>query len=319
MPRSRWPVARYVSAAKGAVLDLLRSEHAATWAEIQAKVGDRPWNDTLPAIDPHHLTTARHQLTAEHLITESFGAYRGRSIGVMHLTDLSRRQTALSTSAARKRRLTARFLDWAASTSRFRSGLIGAGGEAVVHASLISAAPNGYRVIRPEGGDVRSLLGEPVASGPLDNAAFLNRLDSNGIPLSPILVAIEVKNVRHWLYPNAQEIYQLLYKAARLRQRSGGIDVLPVLVCRRRHYLTYEFSRALGFVAFETLRQFIHPGAPIAETKLDEVRVELGFRDLTVSSDPYPDIVRLFADTLPRLGGRIAAQWRDAGSKLVER
>lgn len=317
-PRRRLTPPQYVAAGKEAILDLLRTEHAATWAEAQAKVGDRPWRDDLPAVDPHHLTTARRELFLERRITESIDTYRGREIGVLHLTDLKRRQTAFKKAAARKRQLAARFLGWASSSQHFPGGAIGAGGEAVVHASLLAASHHGYRVLRPEGGDISSLLGAPVPGGPLDNAAFLQTLTPQGLPRPLILVAVEVKNVRHWLYPPANEIYQLLSKAARLRVTSGDIDILPVLICRRRHYLTYQFARALGFLAFETGRQFIHPRAPIASAKLREVQVELGFSDLTVSDAPDPGLVRLFSETCPRYGHEIAARWTTAGSLLAD-
>jgi hypothetical protein len=237
---------------------------------------------------------------------------------VLHLRDLSRRKTAFEKAADRKRRLAARFLGWAASSRQFPSGLIGAAGEAVVHVSLTRAARFGYHLVRPDGGDVRNLLGHPVEGGPLDGAAFLQRLDANGRPLAPLLVVIEVKNVRHWIYPNAQEIYQLLYKAALLQRRSGDIGIVPILICRRRHYLTYQFSRSLGFIAFETNRQYLLPGQPIASAKLEEVRREPGFRDLTVAADADAEIVRLFEDTVPRFAEIVADRWAEAGAVLVD-
>lgn len=109
----------------------------------------------------------------------------------------------------------------------------------------------------------------------------------------------------------------MLYKAARLQERSD-VDVVPVLICRRRHYLTYQHARALGFIAFETSRQYIYPAATIAAAKLQEVRSELGFGDLISSADPDDQIVRLFEETLPTYGPQIAQQWRDGGSQFVE-
>jgi hypothetical protein len=141
MPRRRrLTPEQYVDAGKQAILELLDQEHACTWQEIQAKVADRPRREDLPAVDPHHLTTARRELTAERRIGESVDSYRNRDIAVLHRYDLSRRKTAFDQAAARKRRLTARYLGWARSTVEHPAGLIGAGGEGVVHASLLRAA-----------------------------------------------------------------------------------------------------------------------------------------------------------------------------------
>lgn len=318
MPRGRRPTSFYIAAGKEAIIDLLGLEHAATWQEIQAKIADRPWGDSFPPVDPHHLTTARRELVLERRITESFDTYAGRQIGVVHLTDLSRRRTAFDKAARRKRRLTARYLRWATSTPRHPSGLIGGAAEDVVHASLLRAAAHGYRVIRPKGGDVRSLFAQPIPGGPLDNAAFLQVLDDDGRPLPALLVPIEVKNGRHWLYPNAEELYQLLYKAARLRELSGETEIVPVLICRRRAFITYQFARALGFVAFETQRQYLlAPEEKDAERKLDEVRLELGYADLLVSNEPDPQIVRLFEETLPNYGPGIGIRWSERGCRFV--
>jgi hypothetical protein len=100
MPRRRrLSPEQYVDAGKQAILELLDLEHACTWQEIQAKVADHPWRYDLPAVDPHHLTTARRELTAERRISESVDSYRNREIAALHRYDLSRRQTAFNEAA----------------------------------------------------------------------------------------------------------------------------------------------------------------------------------------------------------------------------
>ena len=136
--------------------------------------------------------------------------------------------------------------------------------------------------------------------------------------LAALFVVVEVKNMRQWIYPRARELYQLLYKAARLQARSGDVDVVPVLIARHRHYLTYQHARALGFVAFETAKQFIHPGAPIASAKLQEVRAELGFVDLVATNKPDAQLLRRIEQTLPTYGRDIGRQWREGGSQFVD-
>jgi len=67
---------------------------------------------------------------------------------------------------------------------------------------------------------------------------------------STYLVPIEVKNVRHWLYPIHDEIYQLLHKAAGLANACPEHPVVPILICRKAHYRTLQLARDLGFLVF---------------------------------------------------------------------
>lgn len=308
----------YVNTGKEAILDLLRQEHAATWAEVQAKVADRKWPSAATRVDPHHLTTARQELLTERRIAEAPGSFRTREVPLLHLADLSRRKTAFDRAAGRKRLLAARFLGWATGTPAHPQGLIGEAGERVFHASLVEAAPYGYALIRPEGGSVANVLGRPVPGGPLDSAAFLQVIGQDGFPASAILTAVEVKNVRHWIYPRSAELFQLLYKAARLQADNPSLPVLPLFVCRRRHYLTLQFSRALGFHTIETHRQFLLPEPSLAPHAVDEVREELAFEDLTVSTSADPDVVKVLREVVPRAAIENVRRWAGSGPSLVE-
>jgi hypothetical protein len=138
------------------------------------------------------------------------------------------------------------------------------------------------------------------------------------MPADPILAAIEVKNVRHWLYPSAQEIYQLLYKAARLQTENPGVSILPVLVCRRKHFLSLPFSRALGFYIIESRKQYLLPNTTVNPQAVNEVRDELGFEDLTVSDRSDPGLVKVFSEVLPRGALANVERWAQTGPALVD-
>jgi hypothetical protein len=306
----------YVAAGREAILNLLDTEHAATWAEVQAKVADRKWPTVRTRVDPHHLTTARQQLFAQNRIAQSHVTYRGRSIPILHLADLSRRKTAFKRAGARKARLAARFLRWATATTAQPSGLIGTAGERVLHQSLLASGAYGYTLVRPEGGNVGHLLGAPIPGGALDDAAFLQVIRPDGMPSPAILAPFEVKNVRHWLYPSSGELYQLLDKAARLQLANPDIPIFPVLVCRRRHYLTYQLSRALGFYTIETRKQFLLPDPSLTPEGLEEVREELGFFDLTVSDAADDGIVKVLREVMPRVALDNAELWRTTAFTL---
>lgn len=106
-------VAAYVQQGRHALLELLEQEHAAFWAEVQAKIADEVW-PTLPnRVEPHHLSTVRRELIEEGLIEPISAPTRGGGIEtVLAFTDRADRPgglRAFETAAARKRLLAARY------------------------------------------------------------------------------------------------------------------------------------------------------------------------------------------------------------------
>lgn len=72
-------------------------------------------------------------------------------------------------------------------------------------------------------GEVPTLLGHRLA-GPIDTGGYLVTLDRAGLPMTPVTIPIEVKNIRSWIYPSSEELYQLLSKCV-LAQRKAGPKV----------------------------------------------------------------------------------------------
>jgi hypothetical protein len=62
------------------------------------------------------------------------------------------------------------------------------------------------------------------------------------------LVAVEVKNVREWLYPDRLEIRELLAKAV-------AINAVPVLIARRMPYVTFRLLNPCGVIVHQTYNQ----------------------------------------------------------------
>ena len=93
------------------------------------------------------------------------------------------------------------------------------------------------------------------------------------MPTQPILVTIEAKNLRQWIYPRTQELYQVLDKSARLQLEHPDLGVLPVLVCRKAHYNANKMAQHLGFHVIATQRQYVRP-AVAAGSPVDARRVE---------------------------------------------
>src|SRR5450759_445853 len=260
MPGPQRSPAYYVEAGLRAIPELLEVEHAVVWSEVEAKLADEEWGPAGHRIEPHHLSTARRALLDDGTITEQTAATKGGRPGsVFVLTSASRRTRATEAAAARKRLLQTRYLSWASGTKQ-APGTIGPAGERAAHASLLAVAPEaGYRVLNPATGHLTRLFGEDIPGGPLDNGATLAFLDADGLPKGGVIVPIEVKNIREWMYPNRPELYQLLYKAAMLQQARPDQAFAPVLVCRRAHVTLFRMARDLGCFVAEARAQFVLP------------------------------------------------------------
>lgn len=293
---------------------LLEREHAVVWPEIEAKLAE-----VKNGPQPHILTKARVALVAEGVLSQTIGKTRGGSeVPVWHFTDLAGRERSFEVAAGRKRLLYARFQSWSSPRKDFPQGLIGPAGESVVHQSLLQASPYGYRVHNPKTGQTNHLLGAPVAGGPLDNAAFLQVLDSGGLPATTVITPIEVKNIRQWIYPTSAELFQLLHKAAILQADHPDLDFVPVLVCRRRSFFAWAMGKELGFFPIEVSGQYVLPRAAVDHDHFNEVRAELGYTDLRLKEDAEPRLIQALTSSLPKVAEEYAARWKVCGPPLLE-
>ena len=310
--------AYYVEVALRAIPQLLEVEHAVVWGEVEAKLADEAWGAAGMPIDPHHLSTARRELLADGTIAEQTAATKGgRPVSVFVLTGARRTKRATEAAAARKRLLQTRYLSWAGGT-QLSPGTIGPAGERATHASLLAVAPKaGYRVFNPATGQVTHLFGEEVPGGPLDNGATLALVDADGVPKGGVIVPIEVKNMREWMYPNSPELYQLLYKAAMLQRARPDQSFTPVLVCRRAHVTLFQMASDLGFFVAEARSQFILP-PPDDEGRrlLEEVRTELAY-DLLPRIEVHRGLARRFGVVLPRYVESSPARWARIAEPLA--
>lgn len=298
-------------------MELVRQEGAVLVREAEAKISDERWPSVPTSIDPHHLTTARQRLLQRGWLKLS-DPIDASGTRFMQPSDERGKKEAIRTASKRKRRLHGRMEKWARPTARYPAGLIGEAGERVVRASLTAAAPHGMRPIRPGAGEAASLLGAPVPGGPLDSAAWADQLDEHGRSTGSVLCPIEVKNIRHWLYPDHHELFQLLHKSALLQQANPDEPIHPVLITRKRAYLTGRMSRDLGFRVIDLNRQFVLPTEDVDGEQLEEVRRELGYADLTRSDAADPALTSVLAGSVRTTARMNAKLWREHGSKLVE-
>jgi hypothetical protein len=318
--RGRTEQVDYDAEAYDAIWKLLDRQLAAVRPEIEARLAEPNDPGSPNGINPHHLTNGLHRLRAEHRIEETARITRGgRMIPVYVPCDKTGRSVAIDEAAARKRLLQTRYLGWAEGSSR-APNLIGAGGELVTRASLLSAnhtTPN-YRVLNPGGREVDTLFGARVEGGGLDLVAQL--ILEGGELETVITVTMEVKNLRAWIYPNAPELFQLLDKAGRLQVAHPRRRFMPVLICRRAQYLTFCMAKHLGFFVLIFDRRYasqpIQPHWTINPEQLKEVRDELGYI-FTLTDEAMPHLTRQFERTVPNEAPATAEQWARMAPGLV--
>jgi len=268
-------------------------------------------------VDPHHLTTARKQLVQEQVLAQDTRVTRGgRPVTVLLPAEDHGRRRKIEDAAKRKRLLHTRYLTLAMGNAS-QPALLGTGGEAVVHATLRAAAPHGYQLLNPASGEVRTLLGQAVVGGPLDNAAMLSVLEPTTLESTSFLVLVEVKNVRSFLYPQALEVHQVLYKAAEVAAAHPGLRVIPVLVCRRAHFSLFTMAKQLGMFVVQMKLQPVQPSKQLDLAHLEEIRTELGYRDLIVKNDALPWMVDRLVTVLPREAPDFAAAWTRTAATML--
>lgn len=292
------------------------AEHAVVWDEVEAKLSEEVWGDLPFRVQPHHLTTARHRLgkDGDGLIIEQHKASKGSHlVTTLQLADTTDRANATLVAARRKRALQSRYVSGTQGNNAQRER-VGIAGEHVTHAALIAAAPHGFHLIQPHGGEVRRLFDAPVPGGPLDSAAWLNVIGEDGRP-DNFLCLVEVKNLRSWVYPSTHELYQLLDKAARLQAADESLPIIPLLVCRRSHATTGKMAKQLGFFVLDMQLQPLVWEADEDARLLQEVVEELRYNLLPIGSrrDSAPALPRLvggLSKALPDVAQRTAATWK---------
>ena len=105
--------------------------------------------------------------------------------------------------------------------------------------------------------------------------------------------AIEAKNVREWLYPDRDEIAELLHKAVTL-------DIIPVLIARRIQYATFKVLSPCGVLFHQTYTQLL----PEADRDLAEKARDknlLGYHDIRIGNQPDGRLLKFIGVNLPKI------------------
>ncbi|MPZ66660.1 MAG: hypothetical protein GEU83_14505 [Pseudonocardiaceae bacterium] len=294
----------YVERAITRVREVMVTELAVVHSELEARIAEAGYTDSGVNIDPHHITTALRELVRSgELVYRRAPSRGGRDIDTIELADRRRRATALDKAAARKRLLYARYSGWANATARHPRGLLGPAGEAATRSAII--ASGAMQPAQPGAGEVKAILGTTLR-GPADSGGYMIPFSTQGLPGPPVTILVEVKNIRSWVYPQSQELYQLLDKAASLQETHRDQPIVPVLVCRRAHRTLFKMARQIGFFAIATERQLV---GEVTDDELLPVRNELHFNDLHRGNDLSQRVRDRFRDVLPEHCANFAGTW----------
>ena len=102
---------------------------------------------------------------------------------------------------------------------------------------------------------------------------------------------IEAKNLREWLYPDGEEVKDLLFKCIEL-------DCVPVLVARRFPKIVFDVLGTCGVVLHETFHQLYH----VADQQLAKLAMRhdsLGFDDIRIADEPDDRLLTFVGTRLP--------------------
>jgi hypothetical protein len=283
---------RVVAAISG-LREFMNENLAASKIELEAKLIDSHFDH--PPFEPAHLHDARKYLVSKGELTVDRSTTRGGGTPpILITTDRNNRSRKVDDAAARKRLLMSRYYSYVQGGDDARSSLAGPAGELAFQAALTRASVGASIATTTRGmPSLPRVFGEDIPIGPMDNGFILQPLDKTtltAIPPFGIHVLVEVKNVREWIYPRTQELYQLLAKSARVQQAHPDQKILPVLVCRKAHITTTFMAKELGFFVIQAGRQFLPESSLIDPIALSEMTAELGISDLVQGTESTTQI-----------------------------
>lgn len=273
----------YVALGEKRILSILRTYSAAGMRTLEQKIADA--GPFAQRIEPHHITTARQRLVAsgQVLVKKSQNAewyYRSDTpegvvdARVRELSELHARASAYELVQRVGQALEIAVLR--AFSSQQAMEFVG-----------------GFTDLEEHDDSRKYAKDEPprVVSGRMIPGA--KRLDFLATYSDARHIGIEVKNIRSWLYPNEDEIRDLLTKCC-------AINAVPVLIARRIPYITRSTLGAAGVVFHETYNQ-LYPESEAALAKLISDKRLLGYHDIRLGNEPDDRLRKFVHVNLPRI------------------
>lgn len=283
---------------------LLQEQGALVRPEAEAILSETSWTRDAfrlpddPRPQPHHITTAHTRLVNSNDLVDKTAILNKRAVTVWvdaQALSTRGRKTEVSRAEATKRRLYRTYLGWTSDTR-----LCGQAAEQTVYASMYSRRGIDLLLKDEQPGNVKEIANNRLPFGTLDLSGYWLKDPSN--PLAGLIpFAAEIKNMRRWIYPWDHELWGLLAKLSDIN------EVIPVLIARRIHPITFKFFKKIGVIGHQTKKQwFTSPGAlptqrhHLSQDKLYGVANALSMQDITFLNDPttpQPSVETFFSKT----------------------
>jgi hypothetical protein len=263
---------------------LRRVLHAQTVAcarTLEQKISDAGPNPM--RVDPHILTDARKELEQQGVIsTVSRGSMRWYHLTSADQADVTARLAQLEP------------IHEALREDNFGKRL-GQTLEIAVYRALLTQPElqtfGGYLDLDAHNDSRLYTKEEPPSS--ISGRTHRGRLDFLVSTRAGHFAGIEIKNVREWMYPNRDEVRELLAKCTTL-------DVVPVLIARRIPYVTFKLLTACGAIVHQTYNQ-LFPNADSDLAAKAKDKTLLGYHDIRVGNAPDARLTKFAVDNLPQL------------------
>lgn len=274
---------------------LLQTHSVCSTREMEARLSDFGIK-TNPRADPHHLTTARHNLNLQIVSSSPVPLYALPNIEVDSVRDIISRKEHLHT----------------AFNNFTRDELCGDIAEKVIFTCM--EASQNLSLHRHELGHV-SRIGNNTTSNPLDTYSFLPFLHSSGT-YKVAVIGIEVKNIREWIYPDSVEIWKALKACL-------DLNCIPIIINRSFHFTSFPFFRDIGVLGHETNKQYFAYDLR-KNSDFQAIKDELYFRDIVpwkVTKKGIklnPGVVKFFTTTVPRMIERTIERFELNKSLLLQ-
>jgi hypothetical protein len=136
-----------------------------------------------------------------------------------------------------------------------------------------------------------------------------SRLDFMVIHSTGIIAGIEAKNVREWMYPDRDEVKDLLWKCVTL-------DVVPVLIARRIPFVSFKLLYRCGVIVHQTYNQ-LFPESDRALAEKVKNKTNLGYHDVRIGNKPDERLSRFIVENLPAILPAAGERF-DAFKDLIE-
>ncbi len=260
---TQWTQAQWEEEGRSAILDLLTDKFCSPWHEVEARISQGAWKH-FRSVQPIQLSGARQRLIDEGLIVNEL-TRQTPPVSTVRLAEFPEgRKRELERLCGSRRKLYRKYLSWTG-----EEALCGRVGERVMFNTLTAAAPAADLFVpKQTPGRVDEVAGVPVPIGPLDGLAYI----MEGVPpASAAALLIEVKNVHHWIYPWDVQLWEFLEKVVDIVLSTPS---LPVFVCVRAAYQTFQMARDIGFFAAHWRTQYFSPTIP--QPDFQEILDEFG-------------------------------------------